>query len=37
MNSLISVYSLEGNDGGNPNGRFYLDKAGARAVADEVI
>jgi len=37
MNSLISVYSLEGNDGGTPNGQFFLDKEGAKAVAEEVV
>jgi hypothetical protein len=33
MNSLIGRYSLEGNDNGQPNGNFYLDKDGAKAVA----
>lgn len=37
MNSLISKYSLEGNDKGVPNGHFYLDKAGAKAVGNEVV
>jgi hypothetical protein len=33
MNSLIDRYSLEGNTDGKPNGQFYLDKDGAKAVA----
>jgi len=33
MNSLIGRYSLEGNTAGQPNGNFFLDKAGARAVS----
>ena len=37
MNSLISRYSLEGNSDGTPNGNFYLDQAGAKAVASEVV
>jgi len=37
MNSLISRYSLEGNEKGTPTGNFYLDKDGARAVASEVV
>jgi hypothetical protein len=37
MNSLIGRYSLEGNDNGQPNGNFYLDKDGAKAVAQEVV
>ena len=36
MNSLIGRYSLEGNTDGQPNGQFYLDKDGAKAVAQEV-
>jgi len=37
MNSLISKYSVEGNDAGTPTGDFYLDRKGARAVASEVV
>lgn len=37
MNSLISKYSLEGNDKGTPNGHFYLDKDAAKAVSNEVV
>lgn len=37
MNSLIDRYSLEGNTDGQPNGQFYLDKDGARAVSREVV
>ena len=37
MNSLIGRYSLEGNDKGTPNGSFFLDKDGARAVSSEVV
>ena len=37
MNSLIGVYSIEGNDNGTPDGNFYLDKAGALAVSNEVV
>ena len=37
MNSLISKYALEGKTDGAPNGKFYLDKAGAAAVANEVV
>ena len=36
MNSLISAYSTEGNTGGAPNGKFFLTKKNARAVASEV-
>ena len=37
MNSLISRYSIEGNTNGEPNGHFYLDRAGANSVAREVV
>ena len=37
MASLISRYSLEGNTDGEPNGHFYLDRAGANSVAREVV
>ena len=37
MNSLISKYALEGNTLGKANGQFFLDKAGALAVAREVV
>lgn len=37
MNSLISRYSLEGNNGGIPTGNFFLDKDGAKAVSREVV
>jgi hypothetical protein len=37
MNSLISKYSLEGKVDGAPSGKFYLDKAGMRAVSKEVV
>lgn len=37
MNSLISKYALEGKTDGSPNGKFYLDKAGAYAVSSEVV
>jgi len=33
MNSLIGKYSLEGNDNGQPNGVYFLDKVGAKAVS----
>jgi hypothetical protein len=37
MNSLISKYSIEGNDMDQPTGQFYLDKDGAKAVCQEVV
>ena len=37
MNSLISKYSLEGNDKGTPDGQFWLDKPAALAVSNEVV
>lgn len=37
MNSLISKYALEGKTDGAPNGKFYLDKSAASAVANEVV
>jgi hypothetical protein len=36
MNSLIQNYATEGNTAGQPNGKFYLTKADAINVADEV-
>lgn len=37
MKSLISKYALEGKTDGAPNGKFYLDKSAASAVANEVV
>ena len=37
MNSLISRYSIEGNNNGVANGHFYLNREGARAVSNEVV
>jgi len=37
MHSLISKYALEGKTDGAPNGKFYLDKSAAKAVASEVV
>jgi hypothetical protein len=37
MNSLISKYSIEGNDEGVPTGNFYLDLPAAYAVSHEVV
>ena len=37
MNSLISKFALEGKTDGAGNGKFYLDKSGAAAVANEVV
>jgi hypothetical protein len=37
MNSLISKFALEGKTDGAGNGKFYLDKSGAAAVASEVV
>ena len=37
MQSLISRYSIEGNTDGVANGKFYLNKEGARAVSTEVV
>lgn len=37
MNSLIGVYAIEGNENGVPDGRFFLTKKNARAVAGEVV
>lgn len=37
MNSLISKYSIEGNDEGKPSGHFYLDWTAASDVAKEVV
>ena len=38
MRSVIKTYSIEGRDAaGNPNGQFFLDKAGMRKVANEVV
>ena len=37
MNSLISRYSIEGNDNGTPTGNFSLDLAGAYSVSNEVV
>lgn len=36
MRSLISKYALEGNNGGQGNGKFYLTKSGTKRVATEV-
>ena len=37
MESIISKYSLEGNTDGQPNGHFYVTKAGCEAISKEVI
>jgi len=37
MKSLISKYAIEGKTDGSPNGKFYLDKAVAAKVSDEVV
>lgn len=38
MRSMIEQYALEGkNKDGSPNGQFWLDEAGARAAASEVL
>ena len=36
MWSLISKYTIEGNDGG-PNGKFWLTLKGAEAIGKEVV
>lgn len=38
MRSMISTYALEGkNKDGSPNGQFWINEAGARAAASEVL
>ena len=38
MRSMINTYALEGkNKDGSPNGQFWVDEAGARAAASEVL
>jgi len=38
MRSMIEQYALEGkNKDGSPNGQFWMDEAGARAAASEVL
>jgi len=37
MESLIKTYAVEGNNGGVPNGQFYMTRTGLDAVAKEVI
>jgi len=38
MRSMVNTYSLEGkNKDGSPNGQFWVDEAGARAAAGEVL
>ena len=38
MRSMIEQYALEGkNKDGSPNGQFWMDEAGARAAAHEVL
>ena len=38
MRSMIEQYALEGkNKDGSPNGQFWLDEAGAKAAAQEVL
>lgn len=38
MKSLINKYAIEGRgEDGKKNGKFYLDKAGATAVSEEVV
>ena len=38
MRSMIQNYALEGkNKDGSPNGQFWIDEAGARAAAKEVL
>ena len=38
MRSMIEQYALEGkNKDGSPNGAFWMDEAGARAAASEVL
>ena len=38
MRSMIKTYALEGkNKDGSPSGAFFLDQAGARAAASEVL
>ena len=37
MHSLITKYALEGNTNGKPNGHFFLNKEGVKAVAREVV
>jgi hypothetical protein len=38
MRSMIKTYALEGkNKDGSPNGQFWLDEAGAKAAAGEVL
>ena len=38
MNSIITKYAVETrNEEGKPSGKFFLDKAGARAIAEEVV
>jgi hypothetical protein len=38
MRSMIEQYALEGkNKDGSPNGQFWLDEAGAKAAAGEVL
>ena len=38
MRSMIKTYALEGkNKDGSPNGAFFMDEAGARAAATEVL
>ena len=38
MRSMVQQYALEGkNKDGSPNGQFWLDEAGTRAAAGEVL
>ena len=38
MRSMIKTYALEGkNKDGSPNGQFWINEAGARAAASEVL
>jgi hypothetical protein len=38
MNSIITKYAVESRDtDGKPSGHFFLDKAGARAISEEVV
>ena len=38
MRSMIEQYALEGkNKDGSPNGQFWMDEAGTRAAASEVL
>ena len=37
MRSMIGSYALEGDNGGEPNGAFWMNEATARAAASEVL